>query len=351
MKKKLLTAFIAFVNMLPAIAQKITQPEYVAKFKNIAIIEQRRSGVPAAITLAQGVLESESGNSYLAKEGRNHFGIKCKLEWAGGKVYRDDDERNECFRQYNTDRESYADHSDFLKLRPYYAACFNIAVTDYTAWAKCLKNSGYATEKNYPEMLIGLIEKLNLNQYTIAALDNNYIVTDVAPNQVSQTVAVVNNNNKTNVEGETKKTVVTNSIIINNTAPKKVGIIGNPIKINGVKAIMVYAETPLLLIAQKYDVPLAKLKAHNDLINADIVPFNQPIFLKAKKTWHSQKKYIVKPNETIYFISQKMGIEMFKLLAYNNLVATATIQAGDELLLDNVAKKNIKEKINRLLGK
>ena len=151
-------------------AQKLTQTQYIDSFKNIAISEMIRSGVPAAITLAQGILESESGNSELAVKANNHFGIKCKEEWTGEKMYHDDDEKGECFRKYKTVEESYIDHSNFLKYRPYYTSLFKLDPSNYKAWAIGLRDAGYATSRSYASQLIEIIERFNLNQYSMQAL-------------------------------------------------------------------------------------------------------------------------------------------------------------------------------------
>jgi hypothetical protein len=124
-----------------------------------------RSGVPASITLAQGLLESGYGRSELAVKSNNHFGIKCHNGWQGGKVYHDDDAKGECFRKYDTPEESYRDHSDFLRYRDRYKFLFEYKITDYTSWAYGLKKAGYATDPNYPRKLINLIEEYKLYEY------------------------------------------------------------------------------------------------------------------------------------------------------------------------------------------
>jgi flagellum-specific peptidoglycan hydrolase FlgJ len=128
--------------------------------------EMARTGVPAAITLAQGILESGCGESELAKTSNNHFGIKCKDEWTGPKVYHDDDQKQECFRVYATPEDSYHDHSDFLKNRPYYTNLFKLKPTDYRDWAYGLQKDGYALEKDYAQKLINLIEAYHLEMYS-----------------------------------------------------------------------------------------------------------------------------------------------------------------------------------------
>ena len=137
---------------------------YIESFKNVAVAEMNANGVPASIILAQGILESGSGNSDLARYANNHFGIKCTAEWKGNAYYKDDDEKNDCFRVYKNAAESYKDHSAFLK-RKRYAFLFELDKNDYKNWAIGLKKAGYATNPKYPDLLINIIEKYGLNIY------------------------------------------------------------------------------------------------------------------------------------------------------------------------------------------
>lgn len=137
---------------------------YIERFKGIAIEEMDKSGIPASITLAQGMLESANGNSSLAREANNHFGIKCHSGWTGKTVAMNDDEPNECFRYYNSAEDSYRDHTEFLK-RQRYAFLFKLDPTDYKGWAYGLKQAGYATNPKYPDLLIGLIERYGLDRF------------------------------------------------------------------------------------------------------------------------------------------------------------------------------------------
>lgn len=141
-----------------------TALSYIDRFKDIAIREMNQYGIPASITLAQGILESGSGNSDLAQYANNHFGIKCTSDWKGKAYYKDDDQKDDCFRVYQNPDESYIDHSKFL-LRPRYANLFKLDKNDYKGWASGLKNAGYATNPKYPDLLINLIEKYSLNQF------------------------------------------------------------------------------------------------------------------------------------------------------------------------------------------
>lgn len=138
--------------------------EYISNYSGIAKEEMRRYKIPASITLAQGILESSSGQGRLAVEGNNHFGIKCH-EWTGDKIYHDDDARQECFRKYKQAKESFEDHSAFLTGRGRYAKLFQLDIDDYEGWAKELRAAGYATDRKYPDKLIGLIERFDLQKY------------------------------------------------------------------------------------------------------------------------------------------------------------------------------------------
>lgn len=166
--QKIISLLFAGMLAASAFAQSTSNKviDYINRYKDIAMEEMARTGVPAAITLAQGILESGCGESELAKASNNHFGIKCKDEWTGAKFYHDDDERQECFRVYATPEDSYRDHSDFLKNRPYYTDLFKLNPADYKAWARGLKRDGYALERDYPKNLIHLIETYHLEDYS-----------------------------------------------------------------------------------------------------------------------------------------------------------------------------------------
>ena len=152
-----------------------TTISYIDAFKSVAITEMNTYGIPASITLAQGILESGSGSSSLAKYANNHFGIKCTSDWKGKAYYKDDDKSDDCFRVYKDARESYKDHSEFLK-RKRYAFLFELDKNDYKNWAIGLKTAGYATNPKYPDLLIGIIEKYKLYQYDLPESEREKIV-------------------------------------------------------------------------------------------------------------------------------------------------------------------------------
>ncbi|WP_206105958.1 glucosaminidase domain-containing protein [Olivibacter sp. XZL3] len=145
-------------------AISVSAQDYISRYKAIAIQEMNTYGIPASITLAQGLLESANGNSTLAQEANNHFGIKCTSDWKGASFFKDDDAINDCFRVYRSPEDSFRDHSEFL-LRKRYAALFELDKDDYTGWAHGLKKAGYATNPRYAELLIDLIERYGLYEY------------------------------------------------------------------------------------------------------------------------------------------------------------------------------------------
>lgn len=148
--------------------------KYIDDFKDIAKENMRQHGIPASITLAQGILESGVGQGSLSKRANNHFGIKCHKEWNGPSVRHDDDSAQECFRKYDDPADSYRDHSLFLTTRSRYASLFEFPKDDYKAWARGLRAAGYATDTKYPDKLISLIERYQLNRYDAEVLGKSY---------------------------------------------------------------------------------------------------------------------------------------------------------------------------------
>ncbi len=167
--KSFFTVFTVFIIAVsfstavsPAQVREISCQEYIATYAPLAIQHQRLYGIPASIKMAQGMLESGNGNSELARKSNNHFGIKCKSDWTGDVAHHDDDEKNECFRKYDTIEDSYTDHSKFLRERKWYSSLFELEPTDYKGWAYGLKKAGYATDARYPEKLIKIIDDYEL---------------------------------------------------------------------------------------------------------------------------------------------------------------------------------------------
>jgi len=196
LKTALLLMLLALSGLMLS-GQKITRQKYIADFSDQAMREMVRVGIPASITLAQGCLESNNGNSTLATKGNNHFGIKCH-DWTGKKMYHDDDKRHECFRSYPSAYDSYMDHSKFLTTKSRYASLFEISPHDYRGWAKGLKAAGYATANNYATLLIRIIEENELYNYDLMVLNGSLDGIDTSSYQakvggMSQRKVLLNN--------------------------------------------------------------------------------------------------------------------------------------------------------------
>ena len=182
--KKLLLSLFVFGCISYASAQdEATIRKYIDTYKEIAIKEMQRTGIPASIKLAQGIHETSAGTSVLVLKSNNHFGLKCKTEWTGMSVRHTDDAPNECFRKYDDPVDSYKDQSDYLKNTPRYASLFELDPTDYKSWAYGLKKAGYATNPKYAPIIVKLIEDYNLQDYTMIAL-GKLKESDIAKNEL-----------------------------------------------------------------------------------------------------------------------------------------------------------------------
>lgn len=310
MNRVLIILFFSFAGFHKASAQYMTQQEYVQKYKDIAIEEMKRMGVPAAITLAQGLLETENGNSDLLKQSNNHFGIKCKSTWTAETVSHDDDAPGECFRKYKTAEDSYRDHSNFLRGNDRYAFLFKLDPADYKAWAYGLRKAGYATNPRYPQILIKYIEDNNLEQYTDEALN------DVPHFNGAQ-------------YADDKEIDSSQDVVKLDPVP------GQPINltINGSKALLVTKGTSLLAVATEHNINLEKLLTINDLTSDGLLQKDQYVFLEKKQKEGQQDFCVAQPDETLYDISQKYGVVLENLYTYNNLSANDYIVAGTKVYL------------------
>src|SRR5450432_2407688 len=223
---------------------------YINTYKQIAIDEMQRTGVPAAIKLAQGIHETQAGTSELVRKSNNHFGIKCKNTWTGDKVYHDDDARAECFRSYMEPEQSYRDHSDFLKSSPRYAFLFQLDPTDYKAWANGLRQAGYATNYRYAQILVKLIEDYNLEQYTLIAMGK------LPP---SDETLASNCGNTSSIVIQEVKPAVTGSAVVNEMPETKITLIrpdypAGEFSINNTKVVFVKQGTGLLSVAEEHHI-------------------------------------------------------------------------------------------------
>ena len=350
MKHKILILFCWTVIALNAVAQPTEKGlKYLKAYKEIAMKEMIRTGVPASITIAQGMLESLYGESDLSVQSNNHFGIKCKNEWTGKKVYHDDDSKGECFRVYNSVEESYKDHSDFLKARPYYTSLFQLDPLDYEAWARGLKKCGYATENDYPLMLIKIINDYNLNQLSLIAMqrksENNSAVDVAVINNNSQEVpkaVVIEKSSLVESDVDTAEEAAIKREILAEVKTANIKVI--PVKkkseypdsiftINHTKVIFAKSGTSLLAIANKYNISFDRLLEFNDLEEQDILSADNLIYLESKMKKGSTDFHIAQSDETLHDISQKEGVKLVSILEYNNFTKTTQPKSGQKILL------------------
>lgn len=278
--------------------KKITPEEYLAKYKDIAIAEMHRTGIPASITLAQGYLESQYGNSSLATKANNHFGIKCHSGWKGKTYYIKDDDRNEdgeliksCFRTYENAEESYRDHSEFLTGRSRYAKLFDLRSTDYEGWAKGLRECGYATNPKYANLLINIIERYELYDY----------------DKVKQPKKLLVNERLTKTE---------------------------VFEINGTPAIAYDGNMTIREIRDKYFTAEWQIFKYNDFNRKQALKKGQIIYLKPKRKKNTTREvHEVQEGETMQYISQLRGVKLKRLYKLNKLKKGEEPKTGEKLSL------------------
>jgi hypothetical protein len=298
---RIILIVVLITGCLKGIAQdkEYTVQEYIDRFKDLAISEMQRTGVPASVTLAQGILESENGNGALVRKSNNHFGIKCKSSWTGNSVSHNDDERGECFRKYDSAEESYRDHSDFLKGSDRYASLFSLDPRDYKAWCYGLKRAGYATNPRYPEILIKYIDNYNLQQYSLIALGGRGPVQDLAYSPGSGYSA----------GGD----ISMDSSSSDETAPSEPRVEN----FHGLNRIFVSAGTSLLALASRLDISLSRLMEYNDLESDGLLNKNQWIYTERKKAEGVNDSYIAGAGATLWDVSQITGVQRRQLLLFN----------------------------------
>jgi hypothetical protein len=307
--------FVSVAQTQP-VQRKITRQEYIEQYKAMAVKEMLLSGVPASITLAQGILESGDGNSLLARKARNHFGIKCHGTWEGDKFYHDDDRKGECFRVYSSVFDSYKDHSDFLKTRQRYADLFTLERTDYKGWAHGLKKAGYATNPKYPQLLIRIIEENDLHQYD-------------GMTEAPEGKQLVDEKQKS----EPKKLADESEFSIS---------MGRKIQKhpNRIKFVVARDGDDFETFEELYDVRKWQIKKYNDVDNKHDFQKGEVIFLQPKRNRAKKDYHYVVKGETMRSISQKYGVKLRKLYKKNRMERGTQPEAGQKLWLRKRKPRN-----------
>jgi LysM repeat protein len=349
--KFICTLLIATLISFSGIAQTIgvETANYINQFKNIAMQEQIRTGVPAAIKLGQAILESQTGKSRLATEANNHFGIKCKTEWRGAKIYHNDDANGECFRVYENAESSYIDHSNFLKTRTHYSFLFKLDVRDFTSWAFGLKQAGYATNPNYPAQLIKAINDYDLAQYTLIAIEQKKkgIDFEITPAPIKEVIVAAKQTKTEAIQAHAKQidTSITLIAVVQpaptkevtpapmvqpaptkEVTPAKVSLLENTkVTINHTKAIVATKGSSLLAIASQQKISLSKLFEYNELAEMNILDQDRILFIEKKQKYGASEIHTTIGQETLYSVAQKEGVQLSTILTLNTPIARDSI--------------------------
>jgi len=361
-KIQILITCCLFLQTISTHAQKLDTASiisYIKQYKDIAIEEMKRSGIPASITLAQGIHESSYGTSYLSKNTNNHFGIKCKENWTGKTFKYTDDAPNECFRVYDSVIQSYRDHSDFLKYRPRYASLFLLDKYDYKNWAYGLKKAGYATNPQYAPILIKTIQDFQL--YAFDKGENpSYLKTETPVNIEEDEEDDKNYNVTDSIEiapttkpTEEKKTeVVETSVEIAQQKPDFTRPVNKKItKINNVKSVKLYNGETLDLLANVLKIEKTDLLSFNDIKDESKIKVGQTIFIQRKKKSNAEGTYKVKMEDNIWSISQKKGIRLASLLKMNKLEEGEEPASKETIYLKGNAPEKPKLRIIKIITK
>lgn len=312
MKRLLLVLMTVLLSIGAAKNPKL---DYIDKYSDIAIKEMKRTGVPASITLAQGILESNAGQSVLATKGNNHFGIKCHNDWKGKTMKMDDNAPKECFRVYPNAEASFRDHSDFLRSRDRYKSLFELKQTDYKGWARGLKKAGYATDPGYADKLITLIE-----DYELYRFDKGVKVSVKPPLEIEEPKVV---------QLELRPGMKYQESVTFSTARK------------------VYSQNGVPFVYSEAGETYASIAASNGLFLKELLKFNdheqelalEPgtmVYLARKKAQGpvGVNKYVVeKDGETLRDIAQRFGIRYAALQKLNIVLYGKTLEEGDTVIL------------------
>lgn len=339
---RILLTVIAITSVLAANAQRMGRQEYVAKYKAWAIAEMNRTGIPASITLAQGILESDCGNSDLAVEANNHFGIKCHSDWTGKTMHKDDDRNDECFRSYDSAYDSFKDHSDFLTSKSRYASLFQLDKTDYKAWAKGLKKCGYATERTYADRLIAIIEEEGLAAYDSSDGQADSTTSDEMADLTDDTRSDTQpaDTPTRDKQGGDKKGSASGGT--SKRTPKvKAAFSIDPLPVhevkynNGVQYVEVGQSDTFQSIASEFHMMLWELYKYNDLAQGADISKLQYLYLRPKRNRaHPDcKTHEVKRGETLWDIAHAYGVKLSKLERRNGFAHGAVPDEGDIILL------------------
>ena len=304
-----------------------TREEYIDRYMHIAVAHMERYGIPASITLAQGILESDCGNSLLSMKSNNHFGIKCKRNWTGDRVYHDDDAKGECFRAYPSVEASYEDHAEFLDSQPRYDSLFAYASDDYKSWARGLKAAGYATAPDYAQRLIRIIEESQLylldrpdgerlyaTRFGLERDPEEWFSSQSSVEEIARTEEAVDPDNY--------------RVTINAHEGYNVYMT------NGVHYVTAKENDTYENIGRKFRISARNLRKFNDLKDKKAQPMTGEVVYieRKKKRWEGNARHhICRPGETVYAVGQSYAIRTRSIERLNKLKPGERLEEGRQL--------------------
>lgn len=337
MFRKLLVCLLASATMMISIVAKAqtVQEKYISTYAEIAVQEMYRSGVPASITLAQGMLESGNGRSQLALKSNNHFGIKCHNGWTGERVYHDDDAKGECFRKYPHPHQSYRDHSDFLRYRDRYKFLFDLKTTDYKGWAYGLKQAGYATDPGYATKLIKLIEDYKLYQYDTKTASFGAAAGNASKKKTAHTPKEVEG---FDAQLPLSPTVIERVEPVSEHDAKKyfqVSLSREVYSKNGVPFIYSSEGETYETIADSYGLFVKELLKFNDLSSEEMLLPGTVVYLQSKKKNAAQglEMHILEEGENVRQIAQRYAVKLKQIYKLNGWDKDYMPKAGESVKL------------------
>lgn len=313
--------FLCLLDFPGRSQERFTVEGYISLYSDLAIKEMERYRIPASITLAQGILESENGNSQLALKANNHFGIKCHKEWTGKTYHHDDDIKDECFRKYGNVEDSYHDHSEFLTTRDRYKPLFDLDIADYKGWAYGLKQAGYATNPRYPEILIRIIEENELDRFDKVG---------------SQRSAVSGRRSAVGAQNSELRTQNSEPPSLPPAVFEIAGRGGNDRVIfinNGVKFILARGGDDFYKIAGEFKIYTWQVWEYNDLSGRNKLEPGQKVYLEKKKGKTRYDFHIVQQGESLHSIAQDYGIRRKALCRLNRKKTGDKLASGERLRL------------------
>ena len=309
------------VGGLWAAQPKMSREEYIRRYKGLVLESQEVYGSPASVKMAQALLESDNGNSRLAREANNHFGIKCKSYWTGMTISHDDDAKGECFRKYASVEESFKDHSEFLDNSPRYQDLFKLDTLDYKGWAYGLKAAGYATDPNYPERLIKIIED---NQLYL--LDRNQELPEEMPRRPEPIVTETPAPSAVPV-----KKIDVDNYVVSVQKLKGYSLYHN----NGSQFIVANDGDTFESLSRKIGISAKRLRKLNDLPADAQLGGGDMVYVrsKAKRSGNGKLVHIVREGDTMHSISQQYGIRLKNLASMNHRDVDARLEVGQQIRL------------------